>query len=158
LDSGKIQLNKQPFYLDELLRTVIDEMVLSVIGYTINFESCLPTLINADSDKIGNVVTNLLSNAVKYSPKGKVVIVRCQIKSDSVEVSVKDEGMGIKPQDIDKLFDRFYRVDNKHTQYISGFGIGLYLSAEIVKRHGGRIWAESQSGVGSTFYFNLPLH
>jgi PAS domain S-box-containing protein len=158
LDSGKIQLNKQPFYLDELLRTVIDDMVLSVIGYTINFESCLPTLINADSDKIGNVVTNLLSNAIKYSPKGKVVIVRCQIKSDSVEVSVKDEGMGIKPQDIDKLFDRFYRVDNKHTQYISGFGIGLYLSAEIVKRHGGRIWAESQSGVGSTFYFSLPLH
>ena len=157
LDSGKIQLHKQPFYLDELLRSVIDEMTLTVSGYTINFESCSPILVNADADKISNVVTNLLSNAIKYSPKGKIVIVKCQIKNDSVEIIVKDEGMGIKPQDIDKLFDRFYRVDNKHTQYISGFGIGLYLSAEIVKSHGGKIWAESQSGIGSTFYFTLPL-
>ena len=158
LDSGKIHLNKQPFYLNELLQTMIDEIALTVSGYTITFDSCVPTLINADSDKIGNVVTNFLSNAIKYSPRGKVVIVKCQIKADSVQVSVKDEGMGIKPQDIDKLFDRFYRVDNKHTQYISGFGIGLYLSAEIVKSHGGKIWAESQSGVGSTFHFTLPLN
>jgi len=157
LDSGKIHLNKQPFYLNELLQTMIDEMALTVAGYEILFEGCVPTLINADSDKIGNVITNLLSNAVKYSPKGKLVTVKCAVKDHSIEVSVKDEGMGIKPQDIDKLFDRFYRVDNKHTQYISGFGIGLYLSAEIVKSHGGKIWVESQSGVGSTFYFTIPL-
>lgn len=103
------------------------------------------------------MVTNLLSNAIKYSPKGKLVIVKSSVVNNTVEVSVKDEGMGIKEKDIDRLFDRFYRVDNKHTEYISGFGIGLYLSAEIVKSHGGKIWAESQSGVGSTFYFTLPL-
>jgi signal transduction histidine kinase len=72
-------------------------------------------------------------------------------------VSVKDEGMGIKQADLDKIFDRYYRVENKDTRHISGFGIGLYLSAEIIKRHDGEIWAESESGKGSTFYFDLPL-
>jgi two-component system sensor histidine kinase VicK len=73
------------------------------------------------------------------------------------QVSVKDEGMGIKPQDIDKLFERYYRVDSKHMQTISGFGIGLYLCAEIIQRHNGKIWVESELGAGSTFYFSLPL-
>jgi signal transduction histidine kinase len=72
-------------------------------------------------------------------------------------VSVKDEGMGIKPADREKLFDRYYRVESGHTQHISGFGIGLYLSAEIIKRHDGNIWVESESGVGSIFYFSVPL-
>ena len=65
--------------------------------------------------------------------------------------------MGIKAQDIDKLFERYYRVSTKHTRHISGFGIGLYLSGEIIQRHGGRIWVESKSGVRSTFYFSLSL-
>jgi two-component system sensor histidine kinase VicK len=65
--------------------------------------------------------------------------------------------MGIKPDDLGKIFDRYYRVESSHTHHISGFGIGLYLSAEIIRRHDGRIWAESQSGVGSTFYFSLPM-
>jgi len=75
----------------------------------------------------------------------------------NVVFSVKDEGMGIKAHDIEKLFERYYRVSTNHTRHISGFGIGLYLSAEIIQRHDGRIWVESESGVGSTFYFSLPL-
>jgi signal transduction histidine kinase len=73
-----------------------------------------------------------------------------------VIVSVKDEGMGIKPEDLGYIFDRYYRVETNHTRHISGFGIGLYLSAEIIKRHGGEIWAESELDKGSTFYFSLP--
>jgi signal transduction histidine kinase len=65
--------------------------------------------------------------------------------------------MGIKPEDLDKIFDRYYRVETNHTRHISGFGIGLYLSSEIIERHGGKVWAESESGKGSTFYFSLPL-
>jgi len=72
-------------------------------------------------------------------------------------VSIKDEGMGIKRDDLTKIFDRYYRVQTNNTQHIAGFGIGLYLSAEIIHRHGGEIWAESESGVGSIFYFSLPL-
>ncbi|MCD0489094.1 GAF domain-containing protein [Pedobacter sp. MC2016-14] len=157
LEAGKILIQKHEFQLDELLREIIDETDLTVSSHMITFLPCCQVMIYADHDKIGSVISNLLSNAVKYSPKGKQITVKCEIIEDSVVVSVKDEGMGIKPNDINRLFDRFYRVETKHTQNISGFGIGLYLSAEIVERHDGRIWVESQSGVGSTFHFSLPL-
>jgi two-component system, OmpR family, sensor histidine kinase VicK len=103
------------------------------------------------------VVANFLSNAIKYSPRGKHIEVECQLAGKFVQVSVKDEGMGIKAQDLPRVFDRYYRVETNHTRNISGFGIGLYLCAEIIKHHGGKIWVESESGVGSTFYFSLPL-
>lgn len=157
LESGKIQLLKQEFFLDQLVRDVIEETILTVSSHTITFIPGEPLAITADRDKIANVISNLLSNAVKYSPKGKNIEVRCEVVDGKALVSVKDEGMGIKQQDLDKLFSRFYRVNTIHTQHISGFGIGLYLSAEIIERHNGRIWVESESGVGSTFYFNLPL-
>jgi PAS domain S-box-containing protein len=157
LESGKIHIEKQQFNLDELIAETIDEARLSVSGHVFNFEPCDPLPVFADRDKIGSVLSNLLSNAVKYSPKGKRVTVNCAIVAGSAQVSVQDDGMGIKPHDLDKLFERYYRVSSNHTQHISGFGIGLYLSAEIIERQGGRIWAESESGVGSVFYFSLPL-
>ena len=113
--------------------------------------------MNADRDKISSVVSNYISNAIKYSPKEKTITVSCSIGNGQVIVSVKDEGMGINPEDLAKIFERYYRVETKNTRHISGFGIGLYLSSEIIERHGGRVWAESEAGVGSTFYFSLPL-
>jgi len=80
------------------------------------------------------------------------LLVRCEVRSDQVQVSVTDEGMGIKPADKEKVFDRYFRVESSHTQHIFGFGIGLYLIAEIIRRHDGRIRVESESGQGSTFY------
>ena|GEM_PF-817917 len=158
LESGKIHLHKQEFLLNEVLKDVVDEVTLTLSSsHVITIAQLTPVTVYADIDKIGNVITNLLSNAVKYSPTGKQITVNCIIVDDAVQVSITDEGMGIKPQHLTKLFDRFYRVDAKHTQQISGFGIGLYLSAEIVKSHGGHIWVESETGVGSTFYFTLPL-
>jgi signal transduction histidine kinase len=97
----------------------------------------------------------LISSAVKYSPKGKLINVTCESNESELTVSVKDEGIGIKPLDLKKVFDRYYRLNTAHTQHISG--IGLYLSAEIIQHHNGKIWTESESGKGSTFYFNLPL-
>jgi PAS domain S-box-containing protein len=157
LESGKIHIEKQQFNLDELIIETIDEARLTVSGHVFNFEPCESLPVFADRDKIGSVLSNLLSNAVKYSPKGKQVTVKCAVVDGSAQVSVQDDGMGIKPQELDKLFERYYRVSSNHTQHISGFGIGLYLSAEIIERQGGRIWAESESGVGSVFYFSLPL-
>lgn len=157
LESGRILIDKHRFDLEELIEEVIKETELTVSSHVIKFESCRPLIVNADHDKIGSVINNLISNAVKYSPKGKLIEVHCEIVGNTAQVSVKDEGMGIKPEDKEKLFDRYYRVESKHTLHISGFGIGLYLSAEIIKRHSGRIWVESESGVGSTFYFSLPL-
>jgi PAS domain S-box-containing protein len=157
LESGKIIIDKQEFNLEELILEILSEAELTVSSHRILLEPCQALSIHADRDKIASVISNLISNAVKYSPKGKNITVKCEVMENNAVVSVKDEGMGIKAHDIDKLFDRYYRVDTNHTRHISGFGIGLYLSAEIIQRHDGRIWVESESGVGSTFYFSLPL-
>ncbi|MEB0249036.1 ATP-binding protein, partial [Mucilaginibacter sp. 5B2] len=87
---------------------------------------------------------------------GSTIHVACQVADKRARVCVKDEGMGISAKDIDKLFDRYYRVNNNTN--ISGFGIGLYLSAEIINRHKGKIWANSEIGKGSTFCFSIPFN
>lgn len=157
LESGKIHLDIQNFQMDELVKDMVDETILTTASHELVLLPCDPAMVSADRDKIGSVISNLLSNAIKYSPRGMTIEVQCKINDGMVQVSVKDQGMGIKPQDIDRLFERYYRVDSKQTQTISGFGIGLYLCAEIIQRHNGKIWAESQLGIGSTFYFSLPL-
>jgi two-component system sensor histidine kinase VicK len=157
LESGKIHLKRLDFKMDDLIREIIEESSLVVSTHMIRLLPCESVVINADRDKIGQVITNLISNAVKYSPRGEIVELQCILTGDRVQVSVRDDGMGIREQDKDKLFERFYRVESPHTENISGFGIGLYLSAEIVKRHGGEIWLESEKGIGSIFYFSLPV-
>lgn len=156
LESGKIVVHKQSFNLNELINEIIAETKLITPLHPIHFFPYEPVLVNADRDKIGSVISNLLSNAIKYSSPGKRIEVNLTSSDNEVQVSIKDEGIGILSKDIDKLFDRYYRVENHHTLHIAGFGIGLYLSAEIIHRHDGKIWAESEVGVGSTFYFSLP--
>ena len=157
LEAGKITLNTERFVLKELIEEIISETSITVITHVITLHLCEVFYVTADRIKIGNVISNLLSNAVKYSAKGKQIDIRCVQVENMAQVSIRDEGIGIKPQDKERIFNRFYRVQSSITQNISGFGIGLYLSAEIVERHGGKIWVESEEGVGSTFYFTLPL-
>ena len=102
-------------------------------------------------------MNNLMSNAVNYAVAGSSILVKCEYIEGYVQVSVKDEGMGIAKEEINKLFDRYFRSRYVTEGNISGFGIGLYLSAEIIQRHGGRIWAKSEPGKGSTFYFTIPI-
>ena len=158
LESGKLEILKQPFDLTGLISEVIGEARLSVSDYEIVFVPKQSVLVDADRDKIESVISNLLSNAIKYSPKGKVINVDATVEHDRVIVNVKDEGIGIKPEDIERLFDRYYRVESEHTKLISGFGVGLYLCSEIMQCHGGDIWVESEKGVGSTFYFTMPVY
>lgn len=157
LESGKIELHLQSFELNELITEMLEETKMTVSSHRFEFKECAKIMLDADRDKIGSVISNLLSNAVKYSAKGSLVTLACINKNDEVIVRISDEGIGIQAQDIDKLFDRYYRVENKNLAHISGFGIGLYLSAEIIRRHNGRIWAESEEGKGSVFSFALPL-
>jgi two-component system sensor histidine kinase VicK len=157
VESGKIQLLVQDFDICEVIREAIEETSLLNSTHIITFRPCDPVIINADRDKIEQVIINLLSNAIKYSPKGTPVIINCEATNDTVAVSVKDEGMGMKKKDIKKLFERYYRVESKDTEKIPGFGIGLYLCSEIIKHHHGQIWVESKPGEGSTFFFRLPL-
>lgn len=157
LESGKIVLDRQEFDLYGLLRDIVEETNLVSPTHTIHLDECAAIRVNADLDKIASVITNLVSNAVKYSSKGQPIEVHCKKEQDIVVVSVRDQGMGIPPQDLPRVFDRYFRSENQQTRHIAGFGIGLYLSAEIIRRHNGEIWAESESGKGSTFYFSLPL-
>ncbi|MDN3583464.1 PAS domain S-box protein [Mucilaginibacter flavus] len=157
LESGKIHIDKQPLDIGELIADMISEASLTANTDLIRFDRCPPITVTADRDKIGSVISNLLSNAIKYSPKGAPIEISCAAGDGQVTVSVKDEGLGIRAQDLDKIFDRYYRVEADHTRHIAGFGIGLYLSSEIIERHGGKIWAESEPGKGSIFHFRLPL-
>lgn len=155
LESGKIVLNLSIFQLSDLIMIAIEEARTIDSSYVIHFEHCENTRVHADFDKISSVISNLLSNAIKYAPLDKVIQVKCEAINGRVQVSVKDNGIGISSKDVDRLFERYYRVDTG--SHISGFGIGLYLSAEITARHDGEIWVESEPGNGSTFYFSLPL-
>lgn len=157
LESGKIHLNKSSFNLDQLVKDIIDDNRVIITGHALELKACDEIVVYADHDKIGSVIANLLSNAAKYSPGGTTIEVTCNVKDAMVMVCVRDYGIGIPEDDIEKLFERYYRVQNNHSPQISGFGIGLYLCAEIITRHKGKIWVESVAGQGSCFYFSLPL-
>lgn len=157
IGSGKIYLTRQEFDFSALVSEVIDDMLVFTNTHKFIFIPCAEIIVSADRDKIGQVISNFLSNAVKYSPSGKDITISCSKKGKQVELQVKDQGIGISVHDQQKLFERFYRIENKHTAHISGFGIGLYLCAEIIQRHHGKIWVESTIGSGSEFYFSLPL-
>src|SRR5690606_19094180 len=105
-----------------------------------------------DHNKIDQVINNLLSNALKYSRKEPRIIFSCRTAGAQVEVSVRDYCIGIPQDKLGQVFQRFYRVEEKVTSAISGFGIGLYLSREIIQRHGSKIWVESEYGIDLLLY------
>ena len=123
--------------------------------HRIHFEKCDPVTVRADREKIASVISNILNNAVKYSPADSNVKITCIKKDGYARIDIHDEGHGIQKADQERLFDRYYRV--KSNRHIAGFGIGLYLSAEIVQQHEGTIGVNSEPGKGSTFYFTLPV-
>lgn len=157
LESGKIHIDLQEFDLVGLLKETEDEFKLTTSSHTLIFEPLETAMVNADRDKIGQVIHNLVSNAIKYSPSGSLINIACQITEERANISIKDHGMGIRPADLSKIFDRYYRVEGNHMYAISGFGIGLYLCKEIIQRHQGTLFAESEFSKGSTFTFSLPL-
>jgi len=157
LESGKISLNKTDFDLVELIKTIAEENRVILPSHFIQVIGLDEISVHADRDKIGNVINNLISNAAKYSKKESLIAIKCERKNGEVVVGIEDEGIGIQENDIPKLFDRFFRVESLNTQTIAGFGVGLYICAEVMERHKGKIWVESKFGKGSTFYFSLPI-
>jgi two-component system sensor histidine kinase VicK len=157
LEPGKLQLDVQEFEINQLIGTYLAEFQLSNMGHPTSFEPQGKITVRADKAKIGQVLNNFLNNAVKYSNKGCRITVACKKTENEIRVSVTDEGIGIKPKDQERLFQRFYRAESVRKKNISGFGIGLYLAGEIINLHKGKIGVESEEGKGSTFYFTLPL-
>jgi signal transduction histidine kinase len=109
-----------------------------------------------DEDRLCQVISNLLTNAIKYSPRGGTVTIKLGETDSEVHLSVQDTGIGIDKAHQKKIFDRFYRAVDTNESTFSGLGIGLYLSSEIIKKHKGKIWVESEKGKGATFYVTLP--
>jgi PAS domain S-box-containing protein len=162
LDVSKIQTGKLPlscttFDLADLLKEVTEMMHHTHASHRLDliFESD-KLMINADQQRIEQVIINLISNAIKYSPLADKVVIRASASGNKVKVAIQDFGIGIEKDQYDCIFSRFYRVENL-AAHMSGLGIGLYISHEIIGRHKGRIWLESELGKGSTFYFTLPL-
>ena len=130
-------------------RIVAGDHIITRKGAKIN------EIIAADRQRIEQVLTNLLSNATKYSPDAKEVIVFTEKKKKELIVSVRDFGIGIPKEEQNKVFERFYRT-KRNSILVSGFGLGLYICRDIIKRHNGKIWVESEEK-GTSFHFSLPL-
>ena len=112
--------------------------------------------IEIDTDQMMRVIDNIMNNAIKYSPDGGTITVRLKQNQNWVLLSISDQGLGIPRKDLGKIFDRFYRADKARSRAQGGTGLGLAIAKEIVTAHGGRIWADSREGHGSTFYISLP--
>lgn len=157
IEAGKLQLNMQDFDLKTLLGEVIELIQHSNETYQISLHTTLENcVVKADSQRIEQVLLNLLTNAIKYSPNNNAIELSLICTEDEVQVDVKDYGLGIPENKIGQIFSRFYRVDDVNPT-ISGLGIGLYLACEIITRHKGKLWVDSEVGVGSTFHFTIPL-
>ena len=157
IDAGLLRLEIQPVLLPRLTERVVADFAHRSRAHRmiVDFPDGVP-LVHADPDRVAQVLHNLLDNAIKYSPEGGLIVVRGQVLEDDAVITVADQGMGIAPEDLNRLFERFFRGQGLG-QHVVGSGLGLPICLTIVEAHGGRIWAESHVGEGSTFYFTLPL-
>jgi len=157
LDAGRVDLEVEPFDAGELVERVVEATRAYAppsVTLDVKVEEGLPR-VSADLDKARQVLVNLVENAVKYSPEGGHVEVEAAETKGAVRFSVRDEGLGIDPEDQDRIFEKFYRADPHMVRGVGGTGLGLYICKELVERMDGRIWVEPNGEKGSTFLFEL---
>jgi signal transduction histidine kinase len=162
LDVSKIQLGKldlhiEPVELETLVRDLVHDMQALHPSHRFSVEGTLSYPVRADRDRITQVLINLLNNAVKYSPHGTTIAVSLMCKDPQAYIAIRDQGAGIGPEDVDRIFERFYRIERNGEPDPGGMGMGLYITSEILKSHGSRMEVESQIGKGSVFSFTLPF-
>jgi PAS domain S-box-containing protein len=158
LDAGRLDLIEEPFDPGDLVQRVVEsarEHGPPGIRFETTVQEAVP-YVAADRDRVRQVLVNLVENAIKYSPDGGLVQVGVQTAESAVCFHVRDEGLGIPAGEQARIFEKFYRLDPEMTRGIGGTGLGLYICSELLERMDGRIWVESQEGVGSTFSFELP--
>jgi len=157
IDVGHLVIEREPVRLPRLARQVADEMQAhtQVHRIVLDFASEFP-LLDADPRRIKQVLRNIIDNAIKYSPDGGLVVIRGQLRPNDVVVSISDQGVGISPEDLIPLFEKYFRVKSATGYHVPGTGLGLPVARAMVEAHGGRIWAESKVGQGTTLYFSLP--
>ncbi|MDQ3099058.1 MAG: ATP-binding protein [bacterium] len=158
VQTGSLNLQKQHFSLDALIKEIVETFGYTTETHTIEYVGKIVTDIYTDREKIGQVLTNLLTNSIKYSPKADKVIVDVKKVGKKIIISVQDFGIGIPKEQQAKVFERFFRAKGKEEKGIHGLGLGLYIAYEIIKEHNGKMWVDSKDGKGSTFYFSLPIN
>ncbi len=157
IHSGNIEINRKPFDINALVHETVENSLYNVSSsHEIEIKGTTEAIVEGDEIKISQVLNNIVSNAVKYSPGQRKIEILLGNVGNFVKVSVKDFGVGIDYDDKSKIFERFFRVKDVQQKF-SGLGIGLYVSQEIIKMHGGTIWVESELGSGSVFSFTLPI-
>ena len=157
LAEGKLQFVEDYFPFDALVEEIIQEIQLINERQTIHCEGLTHKTIWGDRTRIGQVITNLLTNAMKYAPDAESILVKTSSTTETVTLCVQDFGPGIPENLQSKIFDPFYRIEKDQRGVAPGLGLGLHISAEIVKRQEGHIWVESEGGKGATFCFTLPI-
>jgi two-component system, OmpR family, phosphate regulon sensor histidine kinase PhoR len=154
--AGKLEYDMSSFEIGEVIKETVEELNGQSDEHSIILDEDTNEFVWGDSDRIKQVLNNLLSNAIKYSPGADRIEVGVSTYREKVIVSVHDFGIGIPWTDRERIFDRFFQAKDAKSHTYPGLGLGLYISREIVKRHGGEIWVESAPDKGSTFYFTLP--
>ncbi|MBW2345837.1 MAG: hypothetical protein JRF53_17935 [Deltaproteobacteria bacterium] len=158
IESGMgLTLDKAPCDINKIIRETVGYFQISSLIH--QFEIVLPegsVELIIDAEKMRHVLENILGNAVKYSPKGGLIRVTGELAEDLFQVSIEDQGIGMPPDQTEKMFDKFYRVDNTDTA-IPGIGLGMSIVKNLVEAHGGKIWVESELGTGTTVKFSIPI-
>jgi histidine kinase len=160
VEAGAYELNRQPIMINEVVASVSSRLARQFeekgVALELDIPADLPPVF-ADEDRLGQVLLNLIGNALQYTPGGGQVRVTASRGDSEVQMSIEDSGIGIPPEHLPHVFDRFYRVDKSRSRAGGGSGIGLTIARYLVEAHGGRIWASSRGpGQGSTFTFSLP--
>jgi signal transduction histidine kinase len=158
VEAGTLRVEPEPTNLRPIVTETVGtfRLMTSQHQFQIKMPRHVPQVM-ADPRRVRQVLRNLVENAVKYSPAGGPIVIAVEVHADAVQIGVTDRGIGIQPEHLDRIFDRFYQVDNASTRKVGGSGLGLSICKAIVEAHKGRIWVESQVGIGSSFYLTLPV-
>jgi signal transduction histidine kinase len=158
IETGRIEFAFGPLDVNELTGEILSRMQLTTSQHQLELQPAPNgrATVSADRDHLEQVLSNLIGNAIKYSPEGGPITISVEADGGEIRISVRDRGIGIPDNEIDKIFGLFYRSEDRASRDIGGMGLGLYIAKEIIGRHGGRIWAESTLGEGSTFHVALP--
>ncbi|WP_394189884.1 cell wall metabolism sensor histidine kinase WalK [Paenisporosarcina quisquiliarum] len=159
MDSRDYDLNKEMVEFNKFFNRIIDRFEMSKSN-NVNLQRLLPDaqyFVEIDTDKLTQVIDNIISNALKYSPDGGNVRFGVIVQEGFLKVMISDDGMGIPKENVERIFDRFYRVDRARARSMGGTGLGLAIAREMIEAHGGLIWAESEEGHGTTIFFTLPF-
>lgn len=156
IEQGQMKLEKKPFTVSELFDDCCSNFS-QITDQEIIFQGDISQIVEADNQQIGQVMINFITNAVKYAPESKQIIITAKKVNDhEIKISVEDHGPGIPKEKTEHLFERYYRT-NYQGQRFTGLGLGLFISADIIKKHGGKVGVESEEGKGSKFWFTLPI-